>query len=273
MKNPDKYLKKIKKATLYIKRKTRSNIFDIAIIFGSGLSPTDKIINNCIIPYYKIPYFPNPTVEGHDGKLIHAYINDKSVLCFLGRLHYYEGYSLEEVTFPIRIMKELGVKILIITNACGGINKKFKSGDFMIIKDQINLTGLNPLIGPNIKEHGVRFVDMSDPYSARLINILNKSIKQKLKEGVYIGVTGPSYESKAEIKFYRSIGADAVGMSTVLETIVSSHCNIETLGISCIVNSIMDKTKDKINHEKVIQVAKKMENDLLSILVNFIGLI
>jgi len=268
-----KYLDKVKKASNYIKKRTGLNLFNIAVIFGSGLSPSEEMLKGKVIPYEDIPFFPKITVKGHKSRLISININNRNVLFFLGRLHYYEGYSPLEVTFPIRIMKELGVRVLLITNAAGAIDTKYKPGDLMLIRDHINFTGNNPLIGPNIDEHGVRFVDMLEPYSKRLINIIKKSNRIKFREGVYIGVTGPTYESAAEIKFYRSIGGNAVGMSTVFEAIVANHCSIETAGISCIVNAALDVTKENINHEKILSISKMSESKLLNIVKNFVGML
>ncbi len=265
------YLKKIKKASSYIIKKIKCDKIDVAVIFGSGLSPSNELLNGIEIDYDKIPFFPNPTIKGHIGKLIYSVINKKNVLTFLGRLHYYEGYTPLEVTFPIRIIKELGARILILTNACGAIDRSFKAGEMMIIHDQINLTGVNPLIGQNIDEHGVRFVDMTQPFSFKLIKQLKKISKIKLKEGIYIGVSGPTYETKAEIKFYRTIGANVVGMSTVLEAIVANHCGIDTLGISCVVNSSLDRLEGQvINHEKVISVASQISKKLFQLILDFI---
>ena len=219
--------KSIKKASDYIKNKTKINKYDIAVIFGSGLSPEENDFRGIKIPYKSITNFPVSTVKGHSGELLSFSIEHKKILFFLGRVHYFEGFTPAQVSFPVRIMKELGVKKLIITNASGGLNKKYKAGDLMIIKDQINLTGNNPLIGPNINEQGTRFPDMFSPYSIRLSNLLKKLTKAKLKEGIYIGVSGPNYETSAEINYLRKIGGDAVGMSTIFETITANHCEIE----------------------------------------------
>lgn len=269
--NNIRYLRHVKRACEYIKKETFAHNFNVAVIFGSGLSPDEDILRGKSISYNDIPFYPKPTVHGHTGRLVHTFINDKSILFFLGRLHYYEGYSTREITFPVRILKELGVDVLLITNAAGAVNKRYKSGDLMIINGHINLTGTNPLIGPNIDEHGERFVDLAESYSPRLNKIIKKSSSNDIKEGVYVGVAGPTYESYSEIKFFRTIGGDAVGMSTVFENIVACHCGIETAGISCIVNEALDVSKKEITHEKVVETAKKSETKLLNLIKNFIG--
>ncbi len=267
-----KNIKLIKKSAKYISKHLNNKKIDIAVIFGSGLAPSiDLFKTKKIINYKSIPHFPVSSTKGHDGKLVLTKMYDKNVLLFLGRIHYYEGFSPFEVVYPIRVIKELGIKTLILTNASGAVNKKIKAGDIMIINDQINLTGVNPLIGKNIKEHGQRFVDMTEPYSNRLIKILEKASKIQLKIGTYVGVCGPTYESKAEIKFFRSIEGDAVGMSTVLETITANHCSIETLGISCIANSASDVTKKIITHDNVLKNMEKLKLKLFNLISNFIA--
>lgn len=243
---------------------------EIGLILGSGLGVLALEIENPIkIPYDEIPGFPVSTVEGHAGQLVIGTLQGKKVIAMQGRFHFYEGYSLEKVTLPVRVMKQLGVKILIVTNAAGGINKSFLPGDLMIIKDHINNAGINPLIGPNDSSQGVRFPDMSTAYNKKFIE-LAKSVASKLeiqiKEGVYVGNTGPSYETPAEIRMLRTIGGDAVGMSTVPEVIVARHAGIEVLGISCISNMAAGILDQPLSHNEVIETTEKVK-------VNFLNLV
>lgn len=232
----------------------------IGLILGSGLGDlADEIENPIVIPYEQIPNFPVSTVAGHAGQLVYGSLEGKTVIALQGRFHYYEGYDLQTVTYPVRIFKELGVQTIFITNAAGGINQDFKPGDLMIITDQINLTGQNPLIGHNLDGHGPRFVDMTETYSKRgqaLLKSLAPTIDLDIKEGVYTWFTGPTYETPAEIRFARTIGGDAVGMSTVPEAIVAKHCGMEVIGISCITN-LAAGMQDALNHEEVMEYSAK----------------
>ncbi|OIJ15940.1 purine-nucleoside phosphorylase [Anaerobacillus arseniciselenatis] len=241
---------------------------EIGLILGSGLGVlADEIENPLRIPYNEIPDFPVSTVEGHEGELVIGTLKGKNVITMKGRFHFYEGYSLEKVTFPVRVMKELGVKSLIVTNAAGGVNESFTPGDLMIINDHINNTGTNPLIGPNDPKQGVRFPDMSTAYSKRYIE-LAKSVAEKinipLQEGVYVGNTGPSYETPAEIRMLRTIGGDAVGMSTVPEVIVARHSDIEVLGISCISNMAAGILDQPLTHDEVMETTEKVKANFLT---------
>src|SRR5699024_10713115 len=213
---------------------------EIGLILGSGLGVmADDIENSVTIPYHKIPHFPKSTVAGHKGQLVIGTLHGKKVIAMQGRFHYYEGYTMEQVTFPVRVMKKLGVHSLIVTNAAGGINKDFSPGDLMVIKDHLNLFGDNPLIGENIDEFGPRFPDMSNVYDREYMEIAVNCAKDlgiTLQTGVYAGNTGPTYETPQEIKMLRTLGGDAVGMSTVPETIVAAHAGLKILGISCISN-------------------------------------
>ncbi|HIF14280.1 MAG TPA: purine-nucleoside phosphorylase, partial [Bacteroidetes bacterium] len=208
---------------------------EIGLILGSGLGVlADEIIDPVCIPYGDIPSFPVSTVEGHSGQLVIGKLEGKTVLAMQGRFHYYEGYSMQEITIPVRVMSKLGIKKMIITNAAGGVNESFKAGDLMIINDHINFSGDNPLIGPNLDEFGPRFPDMSSPYNEELIRVLKNVAKQQnisLKEGVYFYSQGPSYETPSEVNMARICGADAVGMSTVPEVIVGVHAGMKILGI------------------------------------------
>lgn len=251
--------------TNYIKQKIKCRP-SIAIILGSGLSGiTNNIKNKEELNYKDIPHFLNSKIQGHEYKLTFGEIGKNKIVALQGRFHYYEGYNLKDITFPIYVLKMLGIKTLIITNACGGINTSFNPGDLMIISDHLNISGLNPLIGDNDERFGPRFPDMSEIYSKRLIK-LTKDIASKnnisVKEGVYAFYTGPSYETSAEIKAYSILGADAIGMSTIPEAIVGNYLNLEILGISCITNMATGITKNKHSHEEVLQVAATSSQNL-----------
>ena len=230
---------------------------EIGLILGSGLGDLADDIENAIrIPYEEIPNFPVSTVKGHAGQLVYGTLSGRKVIALQGRFHYYEGYDLQTVTYPVRVFKELGVSKLVVTNAAGGVNTSFVPGDLMIITDQINLTGENPLIGENIEGHGPRFVDVTETYSQRGQNLLLEIAKDSqlhLQQGVYAWFTGPTYETPAEIRFARTIGADAVGMSTVPEAIVAKHCGMEVFGISCITN-LAAGMQASLNHDEVVDV-------------------
>ncbi len=233
----------------------------IAIILGSGLGElAQKVENPVYINYQEIPHFKTSTAPDHKGRFVFGSFGGKEVVFMQGRLHYYEGYSLQEVTFPIRVLKETGVKTLIATNAAGGINKAFAAGDIMLIEDHINLLGTNPLIGPNIAYYGERFFDMTYAYTPRLQQIAKESAAQiglPLQKGVYIACTGPSFETPAEIRAFRLWGADAVGMSTVPEVIVAVHCGMEVLGLSLITNAAAGVLGTPLCGQKVIETAQK----------------
>lgn len=245
----------------------------VGLVLGSGLGIlAEEIENPVYINYDEIPHFPVSTVEGHEGRLVIGNLRGKRVIAMQGRFHYYEGHSLDAVTYPIRIMKAIGVQQIIVTNAAGGINPSFKTGDLMIIKDHINLTSQNPLIGPN--SEGLRFPDMTEAYSKGLIN-LAKEIANKNKinvlEGVYAGMPGPSYETPAEIKFLSVIGADAVGMSTVPEVIVAKHSGLEVLGISCISNMAAGISEYSLTHEEVMETTEKIKAQFLMLVKEIVA--
>ena len=256
---------KIAEATAYIK-----NIIggepQAGIVLGSGLgSFIDEIKVEKEIAYGDIPHFPISTVEGHSGKLIYGELSGKKVLAMAGRFHFYEGYAPHEVVFPIRVMKYLGIKTLLLSNAAGGTNPDFKVGDLMIITDHISFFTANPLIGKNDKELGTRFPDMTEPYNKDLVEKA-KSIAQKagydIKQGVYIAVTGPTFETKAEYKMVRALGADAVGMSTVQEVITAVHMGLPVLAISVITDIGIREEANVITHEEVLEAAKNAEPKL-----------
>ncbi len=232
---------------------------DIAIVLGTGLGNlTKKVTQTAEINYHKIPYFPKPTAISHAGRLIFGSLGGKNVVIMDGRFHYYEGYPLEQVTFPIRVLKKLGAKILIVSNASGSVNLKYQKGDIILIQDHINLMGVNPLVGPNDDRIGVRFPDMSEPYSERLMKLAEESAKAKripLKRGVYMAVSGPNLETRAEYHFVKIAGADLVGMSTVPEVIVGVHSGFEVLGLSVVTDVCDPDNLQPIKIEEIIRTA------------------
>lgn len=251
-------------AAIYIKSKIEYAP-DIAIILGSGLAGFEDALDDTHeIPYSEIPGFLSSTAPGHKGKLILAEHAGKSLLIMSGRFHYYEGYSMQEITIPVRMMGILGIKRLIITNAAGAVNENFEPGDLMLIEDQINLSGDNPLIGPNIDSLGERFPDMTNAYTPALIKtIKNEAAKIgiSLHQGIYTYMTGPSYETPAEIRMIRTLGGDAVGMSSVPEAIVARHAGMEIIGISCLTNMAAGIMNKPLDGNEVIEAGKKaMEN-------------
>ncbi len=237
---------------------------EIGIILGSGLGEIAEEINGISIPYSDIPGFNSSSVHGHEGKLVIGELCSKTVVAMQGRLHYYEGNTLAEVVYPLRIMKLLGIEKLIVTNAAGGVNTNFIPGDLMIIEDHINLLGNNPLIGKNIDEFGLRFTDMTYAYDKTLISLLEESAKElkiSLKKGVYTAMSGPTYETPAEVRMLRILGADAVGMSTVPEVITANHMGVKVLGISCITNMAAGILDQPLNHAEVIETANRVKTD------------
>lgn len=251
---------KRKEAAEFIKDKI-SESPKLGIILGSGLGDySDEIEESISLSYSKIPHFPTSTVEGHSGELVIGKKHGNNIIAMNGRVHFYEGYSMKELAFPIWVMKELGVKKLIITNAAGGLNTTFKPGDLMVINDHLNFMGTNPLIGQNDDEIGPRFPAMTDAHPEELIELANKAaeeINEHVMNGTYLAITGPVYETTAMSKFQRLIGADAVGMSTVPELIASTHAGIQNLAISCITDIVKDNPEDSLTHEEVIEVAAK----------------
>lgn len=247
----------------YINEYTDNFEPEIGIVLGSGLGDLADKYCDIAIPYSNIPHFAKSTVQGHKGQLVFADINGRKVVMMQGRNHFYEGHSMSDVTYPIKVMKKLGVKTLILTNAAGAVNKSFRPADLMVITDHINFMGTNPLIGRNDEDFGVRFPDMSEVYSKNLIKIVDAAgrlLKLDLKHGVYMATTGPSYETPAEIKMARFMGADAIGMSTVPEAIVANYCGIEVIGISCISNYATGVSTKKLSHEEVIETTDKVKS-------------
>ena len=234
---------------------------ETAVILGSGLGAlADHIEEATVIPYHEIPHFVRSTASGHKGNFICGKLGGETILAMQGRFHYYEGYTMEQVTFPIRVMKLLGVKNLLVSNAAGGINTSFKVGDLMIIRDHINMMP-NPLIGPNKEAFGTRFPDMTRAYDREMIRLMETIASEKnipLKKGVYVGLTGPSYETPAEYAFYGKVGGDAIGMSTVPEVIVARHCGIRVFGMSVITNEGYHFADDFVNDANdVIEAADR----------------
>ncbi len=258
-------IENIEKAKRYLRGETKIKP-KIGIILGTGLGPlAERIKNKISIPYKKIPFFPETTMEGHSGNLILGEIGRKLVVAMQGRFHLYEGYSMAQITFPVRVMKALGIKILIESNIAGGMNPDYKPGDLVLITDQINLMGGSPLIGPNDEHLGPRFPDMSQPYDLKLAEWAEKvALEEKipLKKGVYVGVSGPNLETKAEYRFLRGIGADLVGMSTVPEVIVAVHSGLRVLGISVVSDSCLPDALKPANIKELLKVSAAAEPKL-----------
>jgi purine-nucleoside phosphorylase len=258
-------LKEINEAVRFIQLKYATQP-SVGIVLGSGLgSFADEIEIESEIEYSEIPHFPVSTVKGHSGKLIFGNLSGKKVVAMSGRFHYYEGYSTREVVFPIRVLKFLGIQTLVISNAAGGINRSFKVGDLMIIKDHISMLTINPLLGKNEDKLGERFPDMSEPYKNYLIEEAKKIAlenKIEIKEGVYAGVTGPTFETRAEYRMLNILGADAVGMSTVQEVIAAVHLGLSVFAMSVITDVGIREEENTITHEEVLQAAKDAEPKL-----------
>ncbi|MGL5382333.1 MAG: purine-nucleoside phosphorylase [Culicoidibacterales bacterium] len=247
----------------------------IGLVLGSGLgSLADQIEDKIVLPYETIPYFPQSTVVGHAGNLVVGKLEGKTVIALQGRVHFYEGISMQTATFAIRVMQLLGVKQLIVTNAAGGINTTFEPGTLMLITDHINLMGTSPLIGENIAEFGTRFPDMTYAYAPAL-RAVAKTVATKLaipvREGVYVGFTGPAYETPAEVRFARIIGGDAAGMSTVPEVIVANHANMQVVGISCITNMAAGVIDAALDHSEVMEVANRVHNQFVQLVRGLIA--
>lgn len=257
----------------YIKKKIGSFVPEIGVILGSGLGEFANDYVGVRVPYSKIPGFENSTVVGHKGELVFAEVEGKNTVMMQGRFHYYEGYHISRIVYPVKIMKKLGVNTLIITNAAGGVNKKYNSGELMLIKDHINLMGVNPLIGENDTTLGVRFPDMSEVYKKDLIKLAQNKADELgivLNKGVYAAMSGPSYETPAEINMLRKMGADAVGMSTVPEALVANYCGMDVLGISCITNSAAGVHPSRLSHVEVVENANKAKGSFKSLLAEII---
>lgn len=260
----DNYFLRVKDSVEYIKSRLGMTP-EIAVILGSGLDPlVDDIKVAGEIDYKDIPNFPQTTVEGHAGKLVYGELSGRKVLAMKGRFHYYEGHDTLNVVFPVRVFRMLGIRDLLVTNAAGGINRSLKPGDLMLIKDHISFFAPSPLRGKNIDDLGVRFPDMSEAYSKKLINMAKEaaaSLNIEIKEGVYAFAQGPMYETPAEIRAFSVLGADAVGMSTVPEVIAARHCGMRVLGISCITNMAAGILDQPLSHAEVMETAKRVEKN------------
>jgi purine-nucleoside phosphorylase len=255
-------LNKIKETLETIRKITRDN-YPVGIILGTGLGGLVNDINvEHEIDYANLPHFPLSTVESHKGKLIFGTIGDKKVVAMQGRFHYYEGYTMQQIVYPVRVMKFLGVETLLVSNACGGMNPQYRRGDVMIMTDHINLLGDNPLIGKNYEELGPRFPDMSEAYSNELIKLAEQVAldnKIKVQKGVYVAVPGPNLETKAEYRFLRNTGADVVGMSTIPENIAANHMGMKVLGFSIITDECFPESLKPVNMEEIIAAAVAAE--------------
>ncbi|SMC17373.1 purine-nucleoside phosphorylase [Clostridium acidisoli DSM 12555] len=267
-------LEKVKESTEYVKSKLGKLNPEVGIILGSGLGElADTLEEKIIIKYCDVPNLPVSTVKGHAGQFVVGKLQGKTVIMMQGRFHYYEGNPMKVLALPVYIMKNIGVKNLIVTNAAGGVNEGFVPGDLMIIKDHINFVFNNPLIGKNNEEIGARFPDMSAAYDKDLV-ILAKEVSDEFKigarEGVYLMMTGPNYETPAEIKMARILGGDAVGMSTVPEVIAASHCGIKVLGISCITNMAAGILDKPLNHAEVVETSNMVKDKFKSFILNIL---
>lgn len=267
-------IEQLNETVSYIKSKYNKQP-TIGVVLGSGLGNfIDQIKVDAEINYINLPHFPVSTVKGHSGKLILGKVNEKDVVVMSGRFHFYEGYSVQQVVYPIRIMKMLGVKTLLISNAAGGVNTSFKVGDLMIINDHISLFTVNPLAGKNEDGLGIRFPDMSEPYNKELINkakIIAKNLGYDIKEGVYCGVTGPSFETRAEYKLIKVVGGDAVGMSTIQEVIAAVHAGMKIFAMSIISNMGIRDEENEVTHEEVLSAASAAEPKMTAIFKRLIN--
>lgn len=264
------YVQKVKNSARYLEQKFAESP-KVGIVLGSGLGDVSKSLEDPVaVPYSEIPDFPESTAPGHKGELVFGKISGQPVVLMNGRFHYYEGYEMRTVTFPIRVMQELGVQILVVTNAAGGLDPDFEVGHPMVIRDHINFMGDNPLIGPNIEKWGPRFPDMSEPYDKKLSEMAILSAKELgigVYQGVYVGVSGPSFETPAELRMLRRFGADAVGMSTVPEVIVAKHAGMRVLGISAITDRAVPDDLKPLTAEEVIEVANRTGKQIAAIIL------
>ena len=270
------YLQKVDEAVASVTARTAgSGVPDVAVVLGSGLGDFVNGLQDAVtIPYGELPHWPASNVIGHAGRLVIGTLAGKRVAALSGRVHFYEGHDLRTVSFAARVIGRLGVKALILTNAAGGINVALKPGTLMVIDDHINLLGSNPLVGANEDAWGARFPDMSEVYSKRLRGLADAAAREQglpIGHGVYVALHGPSYETPAEIRFLRTIGADAVGMSTVPEAIVARHMGVEVLGISCITNAAAGVLPQPLNHDEVMDVARQVRGAFAALLEGIIG--
>ena len=269
------YTRQVQEAAAYVRSALDGRRPEIAITLGSGLGDlAERLDAPLTIPYKEIPHFPVSTVSGHKGQFVCGKLGGKEVLCMQGRFHYYEGYDLKQVTMPVRVMKLLGIDSLLVTNAAGGINTGFHAGTLMLIEDHLNLTGENPLIGENLDAFGDRFFDMTVAYDKEyrtLAKATAEELNVPLATGVYAWLTGPNFETPAEIRYLRTIGADAVGMSTVPEVLVARHSGIRVLGISCITNLAAGMTDNTLSHEEVKETADRVQNEFIRLVTGIVS--
>lgn len=267
-------LQKLDEACAVVSERLRQ-VPDIAIILGTGLGQlTQKIQDPVSISYSEIPYFPQVTVESHAGRLVAGNLAGKKVIAMEGRFHYYEGYALDQVVFPVRLMRHLGARKLIVTNAAGGLDLSYRKGELVIIEDHINFMGVNPLVGPNDERLGPRFPDMSEPYSAKLLGVAEEAAREAgiaVRRGVYLGLTGPCLETKAEYRMIRQLGADLVGMSTVPEVIAGVHMGMEILGISVVTDVCDPEHLEKVEIREIIRIANEAGPKLDKLVTAAIG--
>ena len=260
----------INETVKFIKSKIKTFKPELGIILGSGLGDFADNLEGIRIKYEDIPGFEQSTVAGHKGQLVFGEILGKKALIMQGRYHFYEGYHISRIVYPIKVMKKLGVQTLIITNAAGSVNKEYRAGDLMVISDHINLMGTNPLIGENDSTLGDRFPDMSEIYNHNLVDLAQKKGSELdivVRKGVYAAMSGPSYETPAEINMLRMMGADAVGMSTAPEALVANYCSMKVLGISCITNSAAGVQPIRLSHAEVVETAAKAKDSFMKLLI------
>lgn len=269
----EEYLNKLHQTAEHIRQKIHKPPF-VAVVLGSGLGNLTNYIQNKIeFPYDEIPNFPRTTVPGHEGRLIFGELGGRNIVAMKGRFHYYEGWNMNEVVFPLRIFKLLGVNNLLLTNAAGGINTQFKPGDLMLIKDHIGFLAENPLRGKNMDEFGPRFPDMSQVYDRELVEISTEcaiKLHYEVRRGIYAYAKGPSFETPAEIRAFRILGADAIGMSTVPEATIARHMGMRVLGISCITNMAAGVLDQTLNHEEVMEAGKKVEEKFSNLVTEIV---
>ncbi len=278
------YFDQVTEAAAFLRERIRGNLGDqvprIGIVLGSGLgAAADAIADPAIIPYAEIPHFPQSTVEGHSGRIVAGLLGGAPCVIMQGRVHFYEGYSPSQVTFPLRVLGALGLRAVVLTNAAGGIQEGYRIGQLVAVADHINLMGFNPLNGPNEPRFafqpnaGLRFFDMTEAYSKRLRSLAKAAAEAEgfsLEEGVYLAVPGPSFETPAEIRAFRSLGATLVGMSTVPETIVARHMGLEVLGISCVTNLAAGLSAKLLSHQEVFEAGRQVEHRLARLLERLI---
>jgi purine-nucleoside phosphorylase len=274
------YIDQIKEAAAFIQERLSGKKPVIGLVLGSGLGDMAHQVEDSIaVDYHEIPHFPVSTVEGHEGRFVIGTLEGKQVIVMQGRFHYYEGYSMKKVVFPVYVMKELGVETVVMTNACGGMNRSFQAGDLMLITDHLNMTGDNPLIGRNHGELGVRFPDMSEAYNREYRALALKISEEirgedgeplRLQQGVYAGITGPTYMTPSELTMLARLGGDAIGMSTVGEVIAARHAGMNVLGISCITDMAIGEELEPLTHEQVVAVANRTKPKFIALVRSFV---